>query len=134
MLKNTLITQITLFYIFKYNNKTREEETPIHSLMFPDMDKITCFFWIWAFGCTQFFAMSRSAQTVFSYLQVSRQKYSKKMAWNNDPPKQIVYRAKLNPINRHSLWQEKQLLELGFILTHFIAVCMFKKRKTDPFE
>lgn len=39
MFKNTLITQITLFHIFKYNNKTREEETPIHSLMFPDMDK-----------------------------------------------------------------------------------------------
>lgn len=47
--KNTLITQI-LFHIFKYNNKTREE-TPIHSLMLPDIDKYMCFVWIRAFGC-----------------------------------------------------------------------------------
>lgn len=69
--------------------------------------------------------MSRFAQTVFVYLQVSDKKYSKKMAWNKDPPKQIVYSAELNQENRHS----HQLLELGFILTHFITVCMFKKHK-----
>ncbi len=43
MFKNTLITQITLFHILKYNNKTREEETPVHFLMFPDMDKNVSF-------------------------------------------------------------------------------------------
>lgn len=67
--KNTLITQI-LFHIFKYNNKTREE-TPIHSLMIPDIDKYMCFVWIRAFGCMHTSTFFLFAQTVFSYLQVS---------------------------------------------------------------
>lgn len=132
MFKNTLITQITLFHIFKYNNKTREEETLIHSLMFPDMDKKK-FFWIWAFGCTQFFSMSRSAQTVFSYLQVSDKNIAKNgmKQWSSNTDCVSCW---TKPNNRHSLWQDKQLLEFRFILTHFIAVCMFKKRKTDLLE
>lgn len=77
MFKNTLITQITLFHIFKYSNKTREEETPVHSLMFPDMDKNMFLLDLSVWLYTILFHVKICTNSVL-LLASLRQKYSKK--------------------------------------------------------
>lgn len=76
MFKNTLITQITLFHIFKYSNKTREE-TPVHSLMFPDMDKNMFLLDLSVWLYTILFHVKICTNSVLLYLQVSDKNIAK---------------------------------------------------------